>query len=78
MNYSIAGHWLPGHFVRLKLGSDVPEHIAPLRRWSYSVSTIKNGDFEDDIIYYLNLSIIDKKFVMAASEKITVFSWTRR
>ena len=32
MNNFIAGPRLPGHFVKLKLGSDVPEHIAPLRR----------------------------------------------
>ena len=34
MNNFIAGPWLPGHFVGLRLGSDVPEHIAPLRRWA--------------------------------------------
>ena len=43
MNNFIAGHWLQGHFVGLKLGSDVPEQIAPLRRF-LNITQIQDGE----------------------------------
>ena len=49
MNNFIAGHWLPGHFVGLKLGSDVPEHNAPLRRCQLPISSFMPEGNELDL-----------------------------